>query len=119
LAYNEELAGRVREVLDGLPGFAERKMFGGLCFTLDGNICCGITGTDLMLRLGKAGATAALKEGYAREMDFTGKAIRSMIYVEPSGYTTDADLKAWLDRAVRFVQTLPPKKPAKETGGSG
>lgn len=110
MAYDEPAADRVRALLEIREGYSERKMFGGLCFMLHGNMCCGLLGSDLMLRLGPEAAAAALDEPHVREMDFTGRAMRSMVYVDPAGYASDADLQRWLDRAAAFAATLPPKR---------
>jgi TfoX/Sxy family transcriptional regulator of competence genes len=109
MAYNESLAQRVHILLKRQQGFSQRKMFGGLCFMLHGNMCCGITQDELMLRLGKTNTQTALEIPYTREMDFTGKPIKSMIYVERPGFEDDDDLKSWINQAVIFVKSLPPK----------
>ena len=84
-------------------------MFGGLCFTLNGNMCCGIRGGELVLRLGETGAAAALSREHVRPMDLTGKVIRSMLFVAPEGFASESDLEAWIDLAAAFAETLPPK----------
>ncbi len=109
MAYDEGLAERIRRALAGRPDIAERKMFGGLAFLLRGHMCCGVVGDRLMLRLGNDGGAAALSEPHTRPMDFTGKAMKSMVYVDPPGIATAADLGRWLQRAVAFGETLPPK----------
>jgi TfoX N-terminal domain len=108
MAYDERLADRVRGVLAPETGLTERKMFGGLAFMLDGHMCCGIVGEDLMLRLGVDGADAALERPHVRPMDFTGKPMAGMVYVSPAGVRGTA-LSRWLERASAFVRTLPPK----------
>ena len=77
MAYDEELAARVRDVLGDAPDVMERKMFGGLAFMLSGNMACGIVGADLMLRLGDDGADAALDQPHVRPMDFTHRPMKS------------------------------------------
>jgi len=109
MAYDESLAQRVHKLLKRQPGFSQRKMFGGLCFMLHGNMCCGITQNELMLRLGKMNAQKALEIPYTRVMDFTGKPLKSMIFVEQPGFEDDDDLKYWVSQAVKFVKSLPPK----------
>jgi hypothetical protein len=86
-------------------------MFGGICFTLHGNMCCGVIGKDVVLRLGEDGAKVALTERHTRPMDFTGKPMKSMIYVSPDGYATPELLRQWVLRAVGFCQGLPRKAP--------
>jgi TfoX/Sxy family transcriptional regulator of competence genes len=63
-------------------------MFGGLAFLLNGNMCCGVVSDQLMLRLGESGAAEALTEPHTRLMDFTGKPMKSMVYVDPTGLTS-------------------------------
>lgn len=109
MAYDERLADRVREIMLGEPGLSERKMFGGLAFMLDGHMCCGIVGNELMLRLGADGAKKALEAAHVRPMDFTGRPMAGMVYVARRGLSGDA-LNHWLDQAAAFVRTLPPKR---------
>lgn len=109
MAYSEAVAARLREVLERRRGITERKMFGGLAFLHNGNMCCGVIGRNVVLRLGKDGAERALQERHTAEMDFTGVPLSSMIYLRPAGYKTDDDLKRWVGRAIRFTKTLPPK----------
>jgi TfoX/Sxy family transcriptional regulator of competence genes len=108
MAYDEHLAEHVREELQADPGFSERKMFGGVCFMLHGNMCAGVVGDRLMLRLGEDGATAALQQPNVTPMDFTGRPMRSMVYIEPEGLRGGAPVR-WVDRAARFARGLPPK----------
>ena len=85
MAFDETLADRVRDILAPQPGLGERKMFGGLCFTLRGNMVCGIVGDTLMLRLNETLADEALRKPHVRPMDFTGRPMRNMVYVDPPG----------------------------------
>jgi TfoX/Sxy family transcriptional regulator of competence genes len=110
VAFDEGLASRVRDVLADEDGVGERKMFGGLAFMVDGHMACGIVGEELMLRLGDEGADAALDRPHVRPMDFTGRPMHSMVYVEPEGCRDDASLRGWVGQAVAFVRTLPPKR---------
>ena len=88
MAYDERLADRIRAVLADQPDRSERKMFGGLAFMIAGNMACGIVGDDLMLRLGEEGADGALDEPDTRPMDFTGRPLKSMVYVAHAGLAT-------------------------------
>jgi TfoX/Sxy family transcriptional regulator of competence genes len=107
--YDELLAERVRVALTPRGALAERKMFGGLCFMLDGHMVAGIVATDLMLRLGEAAADRALDEPHVRPMDFTGRPSRNMVYVDADGVRSEAALRRWLDEAAAFTAALPPK----------
>jgi TfoX/Sxy family transcriptional regulator of competence genes len=109
MTFSEPLAARVREVLDHPNGLTERKMFGGLAFLLNGNMCCGVVNDRLMLRLGESATAEALAEPHTRVMDFTGKPMKSMVYVDPSGYTSEEALRKWVGRAVAYASSLPAK----------
>jgi hypothetical protein len=109
MAYDEGLAQRVREALSERADLTEKKMFGGLCFLLGGNMCCGIVGPELMLRVGPVAYDSVLERPHAREMDFTGRALRGMVYVAEDGLRDDEALAGWLVPAVEFAGGLPPK----------
>jgi TfoX/Sxy family transcriptional regulator of competence genes len=109
MAYDEGLGQRVRERLEDRPGISEKKMFGGLCFLASGNMCCGIVGDELMVRVGPSAYADCLAREHAREMDFTGKAMKGMIYVATDGFESDADLDAWLELGLAFAESLPAK----------
>lgn len=108
MAYDEDLAARIRSALSDRDDLSQREMFGGICFMVGGNMCCGVT-EDLMLRLGPDGAEAALEQPHVRPMDFTGRPLKGYVYVALEAIATDAQLRAWIDRALAFVETLPPK----------
>lgn len=109
MAYDEELAARVRRVLAGRQVVAERRMFGGLSFLLGGNMCCGVAGDELMVRVGPEEHRAALELPHTREMELTGRPLRGFVYVSPEGTAADADLAAWVERGARFAESLPAK----------
>jgi TfoX/Sxy family transcriptional regulator of competence genes len=109
MPYDERLAERIRRALSRHEAVVERRMFGGVAFLLRGNMCFGVSKDQLMLRLGSQGAEAALGRPHTREMDFTGKPMKGMVYVEPEGVRTEAELQRWLEQAVEFAQTLPEK----------
>lgn len=109
MAYDEGLAERIRGVLADEAGVTEKKMFGGLCLLVRGNMCCGIVDETLMARVGPGQYEACLRLPYAREMDFTGKPLKGMIYVDPEGIGEDEELEAWIDRCLAFMKTLPAK----------
>lgn len=113
MAYGETLAGRVRDCLFEVGGASERKMFGGIAFMVDGHMACGIVGDDLMLRLGEEGADAALELPHVRPMDFTGRPMRTMVYVASAGTMTRRELAGWIELALVHVRSLPPKRPRR------
>lgn len=114
MSYDENLAARIRGVLAKRTDVVEKKMFGGLCFMVGGAMCCGLTKTDFMVRVGPEGYDDALAQPHARPMDFTGKPLAGMVYVAPEGVRGAAALAKWVGRAVSFVSSLPPKA-AKRT----
>lgn len=115
MAYDEGLAQRLRELTEDDKKITEKKMFGGLCFLVSGNMCCGIVGDELMLRVGADAYDDCLALPYAREMDFTGRAMKGMIYVSTEGFAEDEDLAAWVERGLAFARSLPAKKPKKKS----
>ncbi len=108
MAYDEGLAERIRAVL-GDDGVTERKMFGGIAFMCTGNMAVGVIGDELMVRVGKEHFADALAEPHAREMDFTGRPSKGMVYVGVEGFAEDDDLRAWIDRGTAYARSLPPK----------
>lgn len=111
MSYDEATAARLRRILSRRRDVVERKMFGGLCFMVGGGMCCGLTSTALMVRVGPERYEEALGQPHARPMDFTGRPLVGMVYVDPKGYRTDAALAKWVQRGVDFVATLPTRKP--------
>jgi len=109
MAYDEGLAQRLRECLADRADVTERKMFGGLCFLVGGNMAAGIVGDELMLRVGPAAYAECLARPHAREMDFTGRALKGMVYVAADGLSEDDALAAWLARGVDYAASLPAK----------
>jgi TfoX/Sxy family transcriptional regulator of competence genes len=109
MAFDEAVAERIRKALEGSPDVVEKRMFGGIAFMVRGNMCCGVIGDRLMLRVGPKGYETALSRPYARPMDFTGKPMKGMVYVEPVGFASTGDLKAWIARAMEFTLSLPAK----------
>ena len=109
MPYDEYLAERVRKTIGTKRGITEQKAFGGVGFMLHGNMACGIIGEKLMLRLGAAGATTAMKEEHVAPMDFTGRPMKTMAFIEPGGTEADADLQKWIGKALAFAKTLPKK----------
>ena len=109
MAYNEELALRIRAAMGSHEGVVERKMFGGIAFMLKGNMTVGVTGDDLMVRVGPNGLDDALSQPHARPMDFTGRPMKGFVYVDSAGTEKDESLKQWVQRGVAFAQSLPAK----------
>lgn len=109
MPYDEGLATRIGELLEDRRGVTEKKMFGGLALLLHGNMCVGIVGSDLMVRVGPDVQDDALRRPHARPMDFTGRPMKGFVFVAAPGYEADADLRDWVARGVAFAASLPPK----------
>lgn len=115
MAFNEDLTERVRHALGARAPFTEIKMFGGLCFTVKGNMAVGVVKDDLMVRVGADQHDAAVALPGARPMDFAGKPMNGFVYAGPEATDTDDDLQAWVDRAFAYVGPMPPKKAKPKT----
>lgn len=106
MAYDRDLADRVRRVVGRRSEVTEKAMFGGVAFLLGGKMFVGVTNDDLMVRVGPADHAAALAEPNVRPMDFTGRPMKGYVFVGPDGTETEADVRPWVQRAERFVTTL-------------
>ncbi len=111
MAYDEDLAERVRLALADAPELGELKMFGGICFMVRGHMTCGVLGDELIVRLGPEAADEALGEPGVREFDFTGRPMRNIVVVAPSRTGDEAALEGWVARGRAFTAGLPPKAP--------
>ena len=109
MAYDEALADRIGIILKDQANVVGKKMFGGIAFMVSGNMCCGVVKDTLMLRVGAENYESLLSLPHAREMDFTGKSMKGMIYVDPEGLETEEELKTWVERALEFVLSVPAK----------
>jgi TfoX/Sxy family transcriptional regulator of competence genes len=110
MAYDENLAQRVRESLLGSPNLNEMKMFGGIAFLINGNMACGVIQNDLIVRVGPQASDQVMAAPHTKSFAMTGRAPMSgWVQVEPAGFATDAALQQWIDRGLHFAQSLPPK----------
>jgi hypothetical protein len=107
---HEAILKRMRKASARKKDVLEKRMFGGSCFLVAGNMACGLTGENaLMVRVGPDAYEDALAQPHARPMDFTGRPMKGMVFVDDKGFAADADLKAWMDRGFKFARSLPPK----------
>ncbi|MCA9041018.1 MAG: TfoX/Sxy family protein [Planctomycetaceae bacterium] len=109
MPYDEQLADRIRGVLKGKRNITEKKMFGGICFFLKGNILCGIHKKNLILRLGPDEAEIALLRPHFGPFDITGRPMKGWVMAKPAGFKSDEKLKAEIELAMQFVKGLPAK----------
>jgi TfoX N-terminal domain len=110
MAYDEDLAHRVRELLADERGLSEMPMFGGLAFLLEGNMSVAVSSRGgLMVRLGAAAAGKALSRAHAQPIEMRGRTMTGWVFVVPAGLKGKRALASWVAPAVRFTRTLPPK----------
>ena len=106
MAYDEDLADRIRRALGDHPAITEKKMFGGVAFLFHGKMFCGVTNADLMVRVGPSLHPKALPRAHVRPMDFTGKPMKGYVFVAAEGTSTVAKVRRWTQDALAFVTTL-------------
>jgi len=108
VAYDDEFAVRIRTLLDGAPGLKELSMFGGIGWTVNGNLAVGTLGQVLICRVGPE-AQALLDEPGVDVFDVTGRAMKGWLTVAIEELDADDALQEWIDRGVRFASSLPAK----------
>lgn len=109
MPFDVSVAVRIRALLRGVDSVDEKRMFGGLTFMVNGHMCCGIVGDDLVVRTGPKGYNEALSQPHARPMTFTGRPMRGLVFVAPEGYRLARDLKTWVQMGLNFVKSQQPK----------
>ena len=110
MAYDVELADRLREQLAAQDAITEKKMFGGLAFLLNGHMSVSASRSGgLLVRIDPAETAAALARPHAALMQMGGRMMEGWITVAPEGVASEPDLAGWVARSVRYVETLPPK----------
>ena len=110
MPFDETLAARIRDALTRKKNIEEKKMFGCICFFINGNALVGVWKDRLIARLGPDEGEAALREPQVRAFDITGRPMRNWVAVEPDGVEDGDQLKDWIDLALKFVKTLPAKE---------
>jgi hypothetical protein len=109
MPYNEEIENRIQKITSEWQNLSHRKMFGGVCHLLKGNMFCGVYKDFLILRLGEKGAEEALRSEFTRPFDITGKPMRGWVMWDRKGFEDDEVLEELLAEAKEFVETLPAK----------
>jgi hypothetical protein len=113
MGYDNTIADRVRRILSRRRDVVEKRMVGGLSFMVRGSMCCGVTGTALMVRVGPEARGWALAQPHVRPMTFAGKALAGFVCVDPEGFRTETALATWVQRGIDFVSAMPPKRGGK------
>ena len=109
MPYDEQLARRVRPLMALRRGFSEKKMFGGIAYFLDGNLGVGVFRESLVVRVGLEAYAAALEEPFVTIFGPVKRPMRGWVMVGTEGLDEMAAIRAWVERGVEFVETLPPK----------
>lgn len=109
MAFDQVLAQRIGDRLAGVPGVTGKQMFGRFVFLVDGHLTVGVTGADLMVRVGRDDAEAALSRPGVRPSDMGGRRMAGWVVVDGSGLTDDHTLDGWISQARAYVATLPPQ----------
>jgi TfoX/Sxy family transcriptional regulator of competence genes len=109
MAYDQNLAMRVRSVLRNQDGLVEKKMFGGIGYLVNGNMACGVHGNNLIVRVGRERYQDALSQPGTRVFDLNGKPMAGWIYVEPKACETEEDLQQWIEYGIEYALSLQPK----------
>lgn len=109
MPYNAEIETRIHKTVKNWKGVDDKKMFGGVCHLLNGNMFCGVYKDYLILRLGEKVAESAMAGPHVKVFDITGRPMKGWVMVGIDGFKTDDQLKSWLNKAKAFAKTLPPK----------
>lgn len=110
MGCDEKAAERVRRLLSGRRDDVEKRMVGGLSSMVNGSMCCGVTSSGLVVRVGPEASERALAKPHMRPMEFAGRSLRGFVVVDPAGYRTQAAIATWVQRGIEFVSTLPAKE---------
>jgi hypothetical protein len=110
MAYDEKLAGRIRESLGTRAGLSEKKMFGGLAFLINGNMSVGVHGDAVIIRLEPHRTEDALGKPHTRVFNLSGRPMKGWILVDHAGVASTSALRQWIDVGVAYAESLPPKR---------
>jgi TfoX/Sxy family transcriptional regulator of competence genes len=110
MAYDEGLAGRVRSVLSSRSGVEEKSLFGGLTFTINGNMCCAINSRGFVLRVGTENYEKVLQMPNLKPQMLGTKPMKGMVVAEPEAYSSDEKLADLVNMAADVAGALPPKQ---------
>jgi len=110
MAYDEELANRLREVLQGEAGLTEKRMFGGLAFLINGNMAVAASSKGgLLLRVDPAKTESLVSEPHVGPFEMRGREMDGWLRVDPEAVATVKELRRWVRHGVSYAQSLPPK----------
>ena len=120
MPHDPALAERIRAALSNRPGVTEKSMFGGIGFLLDGNLLVSASGRGGMLvRVGPDGHAAAIASPHAKAMEMGGRGMLGYVVVAAAGVVSQGAVASWIERAVKHVRTLAPKRVEKKKRAKG
>ena len=110
MAYDEELAHRIRDVVEGEPGLGEKRMFGGLAFLVNGNMAVSASGQGgLLLRIDPGQADSLVDQEHVRRFEMRGREMDGWLHVDVESIETDDELRRWVSHGLTYARSLPPK----------
>ena len=109
MVYNVEIDGRIRKIVSRWKHTENKKMFGGVCHLINGNMFCGVHKDFLILRLGEAGAAEAMARPFVKPFDITGRPMKGWVMVGEEGFMDEEELRSYLRKAKQFASSLPSK----------
>lgn len=109
MPYDEQLADRIQDILVGQPGLEAKKMFGGVGYLVQGNMACGVHKDMLIVRVGPDAFEESMEHPHTRPFDMTGRVMKGWVMVEPPGFSSEDDLKVWVQTGLDFALSLPSK----------
>jgi TfoX/Sxy family transcriptional regulator of competence genes len=109
MPYNKAIEIRIKNIVSSWENTDSKKMFGGICHLLNGNMFCGVYKDFLILRLGEENAERALRLSFVKPFDITGRPMKGWVMVEEDGFNKEEELETWLNQAKELVRTLPAK----------
>ena len=111
MAYDEDLANRIRELVAGAPGVSEKKMFGGLAFLIGGNMAVSASSQGgVLLRCPPGETDILLGKRHAHPFEMRGRPMEGWLRVDPEGLRTRRELQSWVERGVAYARSLPPRR---------
>jgi TfoX/Sxy family transcriptional regulator of competence genes len=115
MAYNESISNRIREALAEVPDVEEKRMFGGICYMVDGKMCIGVAQDEMMCRVGEDNYEEALERNGCRQMVFTGRPMKGYVFVSEEGMKAKKDFDYWIRLCLEFnPKAKASKKKAKK-----
>lgn len=109
MSYDQQLADEIRTTIGSHPGVTEREMFGGIAFMVNGNMAVGVSGDELMVRVGKDAHDDAISRRGARTFDMGARPMRGWVSVAAEGFSTEEDFAFWVSQGVSYAESLAPK----------